>query len=365
MPRDFGRGGQPLEGPFYEKVVIKGGVFAFRIIVTRALGQEREPDEEFNERSRKRGFYGVFGEAGVGLSLGLKGEDGSNTPSKVEFESFYDLKLEDFHNALLFIQGASAGKAKAVVPEFTVFGACTVQVMVFPTATHPLLFLDGAEAKSFDLDIEQKYPARRPPKVGVDVAISEVSGGAGYMRFDDRPLRKKVKPEEDVREKFEGRLKRSVAIFFKQDLGTFEDGNRLDLEFRLAVERALMASNYLDEIIFKGKKSNSAFQVFGNASPEGTDARNKNLSEARAAGVAQAIRDAFGRKFMHQEIEVKGRGDDEARILDHLDDPPEDRPMTPGEIAGFQKQLIRWPKYRRMDVILNRILLAEVTAQGK
>lgn len=347
------------------KLIEKGGVFAFKATVTRTIGQERTPDEEFNELSSKHIFAGVFGEGGIGLSIGLTAEDGSNTPSTVEFASLYDLGLDDFDKALLFVEGASVGKGKLVVPEYTLAGACAVQIMVFPTSTHPLLFLSGEEVKTFDLDVEQKYSLHPLPKVGLEGAIAEISGGSGMMFLDKRPRPKKLQPKEDVREKFDGRLKRSVAIYFKQDLGTFEDNNRLNFEFRLAVERALLASNHLDEMIFKGKKSEGAFQVFGNASPEGTFAHNQNLSAARAAGVAQAIRDAFGKHFMYREIEVVGRGEDEALLFDHLDNPPDDRPMSQAEIAGFQSQMALWPKYRRVDVIVNRILLAEVTAEGK
>jgi outer membrane protein OmpA-like peptidoglycan-associated protein len=331
-----------------------GGVYAFDVEIRRDVIKAglRSADKTFNSSTR-RTYAGIFAEVGIGISIKAEVGGGSGAPGRVECECFHSIEPEEFDEAGFYVEAFNVGKVTVGIPNVTLFGALFIQITVKEKPGRPEVVLEGTATKN-PLKPGTKKKFSKVPSIGVDVTVAEISLGYGSLLLGKKPLPKKIEPGEDVRKRVAtGKAVRTIDIYFQQDLGSFEESNRIDLEYRLAVERALFVTG------------EGALQLFGNASPEGTDKRNDNLSDARAAGVEQAVKDAFGADLALNDIEAKGRGSFEAVFIDKLLDPPEGRPLKPFELQRIQEEKASWPKYRRVDIIVQRVLAAQVIALGK
>ncbi len=338
--------------------VVVAGVYSVTAEIKRFRVSHEVPIEDSNWSARSVRVYGTFVDIGFVLKLkGLALGGGAVSDGDVDFRSYTDLKPRDFEGAKVTVTATKVGGIGLPMFDFTAAGASYMAVTV-SRPNRPDVVLESSSEKVLDAGLANKHDLRKfDPKP--EITLVEVSHGRGTLSFDKPNAPKAPRPHtEEAHTQVDRSMASKVNVYFEKDRATIPPMNQTELEEVIALNRILFDA------------TDGWLRVAGNCSPEGTEDYNQRLSEARAASVLNALRDALGPALRPKDVESYGNGEDEARmgVLEPghigLVDPESAKDQASRKLWHEQSGS-RWPDYRRVDIVVQGLLVAVGYSQDK
>lgn len=271
-------------------------------------------------------------------------------PDEIEFESFQDLTLDDFHDATIHITAFSVLRFNA----FGAKGAATIRFYV------QLRLRNGLYIETeFGRNLEKDFPELE------DADPSDIPGGdlfsvahAWGKLSDKLPSGERPPSDGNDRERIVTMdVENETPVLFSKDSSILED--RAMFEVRLATAYKLFTVGGE-----KAKDLRSALAL-GYASPEGTSQHNLVLSERRAVAVRTACEDAFGPMMSFSAFVARGFGEEPAttetklpggRVVQLLD-PETAEPTEANKARIKQEAATEYSKWRAVHLYIQSFLV--------
>lgn len=295
---------------------VKVGAYYFDVEIKRFSVSENDierPNTDKGWTSRGKKMHGGMGDIGIGLEFDFKekvtkkGRAGAPI-TKVDFRSFHDLAPGDINtcsyyvistagpslgfNQMKLFTGASSAVVVLSVNKKNFIGDIVNTIRMVGSVDKWMTGPDFSRLPNIVLK------APKSPQEEIKIKFASISMGWGWMT-DDLPV-PIPPPEADSppSKKLDGRVKRSVRVFFRRNSPSLVGDSLAGLEEALAIERAVFVSG------------NGYVVAEGHCSPEGPD--NDKLSQDRAEAAIEAVGNAFG-KHLTLDPAAFGRGDKLAR----------------------------------------------------
>ncbi|MEO7042606.1 MAG: hypothetical protein ABI035_10130, partial [Gemmatimonadaceae bacterium] len=315
-------------------------------------------DSAQNPAGPKRGYIGAFVDVGIGLGFSLKVLGAGNGLGEMTFLSSQDLNFEEFKDAKFAVAQVAGPTAsmgnfitmdsfKSTYVELTLAdGRVLATTMTKHFEISPPSLPKPSDLRDPAKYIDKWFAAKLEGKV---FDLSEGFGGFALAPAGDitHPVRVQLPDPEAATQ---AATTRTIDTYFSVNSANINkfDANgispRYSLEVFLAIDRALFTVADL------------RLRVWGYASPEYTVPYNLGLSQARAAAVMQAVRDAFGPLLTVQDVVVTGLGEAPAE-KNGLHDPE----TTPDFNTKYAYEKAKWPDWRRVDLEVEGTIIARMS----
>jgi len=366
------------DAPIKNRYVVQFGLSGFVATIKKEIEvdvsgkTERKPDTTAGwAKSEEKLFFGVYGEGGVAAgwdiaNMKLKSGKPGSKPGSVEIQTFVDIpSVTDFNGANFSITALKLGSLSSPVG-----GAKLIDSAFFQISLSNGVFLDAVVETNLKISakIDEKSIFEAFRKESLDPkdflpSVSIISLTKGWGKFILNPDKVEAPPPRAVTFAEQKRhVRRTTPITFDVDSAELIGFQRVWFEWALAMDRALYT------------EGEGTLVARGFASPEASKDHNLKLSEARAFTIMQGIQDAFGSQLSVSDLNRKaeGLGEDPSEeplpkgdgLLDPEAGPPAGMSAEAFKVRIHEEQRKFWPRWRRVDVIVNGVVSVRVMGRG-